>query len=148
MDPALATFDPSDRKFIAVARASGLDPDILQATDSKWWQLRDDCQRCGLKVVFLCQELDEWNGLTTVVAAFPALLERLVGAGNLEENLMGSDSMKSPCEGSLGRDDDLQASGAASRSGPHLSPNGWTNRSPRGAGISPATDSSGLRLWS
>ncbi len=85
---------------------------------------------------------------TTVVAAFPAFLERPVGAGNVEEILMGLDSMKSACEGSLGRDDDLKASGAASRAGPHLSPNGWTNRSPRGARISPATDSSGLRLWS
>ncbi len=62
MDPALATFDPSDRKFIAVARASGLDPDILQATDSKWWQLRDDFQRCGLKVEFLCPELMNGTG--------------------------------------------------------------------------------------
>lgn len=34
--PALAGFDPSDRKFVAVANAHPAKPPILQAVDSKW----------------------------------------------------------------------------------------------------------------
>lgn len=56
-DPELAAFDPSDRKFIAVARGSGLDPDVLEATDSKWWPLRGAFQRNGVSIRFLCPEL-------------------------------------------------------------------------------------------
>ncbi len=35
-DPDLAGFDPSDRKFVAVAIASGDNPTIFNATDSDW----------------------------------------------------------------------------------------------------------------
>ncbi|MCZ2114538.1 MAG: PIN domain-containing protein [Anaerolineae bacterium] len=56
-DPELAGFDPSDRKFIAVACGSGADPDVLQATDSKWWPLRNAFQRNGVRIRFLCPEL-------------------------------------------------------------------------------------------
>lgn len=49
-------FDPSDRKFPAVAYASAAKPPILQAADCKWldwWpQLRD----AGIVVDFLCPE--------------------------------------------------------------------------------------------
>ncbi len=33
----LAAFDPSDRKFVALAAAHPEHPPILQAVDSKWW---------------------------------------------------------------------------------------------------------------
>ena len=56
-DPDLAAFDPSDRKFIAVARGSDLAPDVLEATDSKWWPLRETFQRNGVSIRFLCPEL-------------------------------------------------------------------------------------------
>lgn len=56
-DPALAGFDPSDRKFIAVALGSGVSHEVLQATDSKWWPLREAFQRNGVSIRFLCPEL-------------------------------------------------------------------------------------------
>lgn len=56
-DLELAAFDLNDRKFIAVARGSGLDPNVLQATDSKWWPLKDAFARNGVQIQFLCPEL-------------------------------------------------------------------------------------------
>ncbi|MCP3137227.1 hypothetical protein [Pyxidicoccus xibeiensis] len=53
-DEALAGFDPSDRKFVAVSCAHPQRPPILQATDSKWWGLREELTRCGVNVHFLC----------------------------------------------------------------------------------------------
>lgn len=55
--PELGAFDSSDRKFIAVARGSGVDPEVLQATDSKWWPLRGAFLRSGVQIRFLCPEL-------------------------------------------------------------------------------------------
>lgn len=55
-DLALATFDPADRKFVAVAAAHPGKPQILQASDSKWWGAKDALAAAGLKVTFLCQE--------------------------------------------------------------------------------------------
>jgi hypothetical protein len=55
-DEALAGFDPSDRKFVAVSCAHPARPPILQATDSKWWGLREALARCGVNVHFLCPE--------------------------------------------------------------------------------------------
>jgi len=52
--PDLCNFDPSDRKFIAVANAHPEKPPILQATDSKWWGLKNELEEVGIKVVFLC----------------------------------------------------------------------------------------------
>lgn len=37
-DPSLVNFDRSDRKFVAVAIASGQNPTIFNATDSDWHQ--------------------------------------------------------------------------------------------------------------
>lgn len=54
-DPELADFDPSDRKFVAVARAHPAAPPILQATDSKWWGYRRALRRHGVTVDFLCE---------------------------------------------------------------------------------------------
>ncbi|HSG40959.1 MAG TPA: hypothetical protein VLE27_15070 [Thermoanaerobaculia bacterium] len=56
-DPALSDFDPSDRKFIAVAIASGETPPILNASDTDWWNHREALSRNGVTVRFLCPEL-------------------------------------------------------------------------------------------
>ena len=56
-DPALASFDPSDRKFVAVAIASGTAPEILNASDTDWWNDLKALQRHGVNVAFLCPEL-------------------------------------------------------------------------------------------
>jgi hypothetical protein len=53
-DPALAGFDPSDRKFVAVALASKLSPKILNAVDSDWWDFREALSDNGVAVDFLC----------------------------------------------------------------------------------------------
>lgn len=55
-DPDLAGFDRADRKFVAVAIASGLEPSILNATDSDWWDHRAALERNGVRVAFLCPE--------------------------------------------------------------------------------------------
>ena len=57
-DAALSGFDPSDRKFVAVscAHPDALHPHILQATDSKWWGLRNALANRGIRVHFLCPE--------------------------------------------------------------------------------------------
>lgn len=57
IDPDLASFDPSDRKFVAVALGSGLDPPILNATDTDWWDFREPLERHGVKIELLCPEL-------------------------------------------------------------------------------------------
>lgn len=54
-DGALAGFDPSDRKFVAVARAHPETPPILEATDSKWWGWREALRRHGVAVEFVCE---------------------------------------------------------------------------------------------
>ena len=56
-DPNLSSFDFSDRKFVAVALASGTGPDVLNASDTDWWDHRHELQQHGVNVVFLCQEL-------------------------------------------------------------------------------------------
>lgn len=55
-NPALASFDAADRKFVAVSLAHPEQPPILQATDSKWWGLRDALATSGVTVHFLCPE--------------------------------------------------------------------------------------------
>jgi hypothetical protein len=56
-DPDLDGFDPSDRKFVAVACASGMQPAILNASDRDWWEHREALGRNGVNVKFLCPEL-------------------------------------------------------------------------------------------
>lgn len=58
-DPELATFDAADRKFVAVALASGLSPTILNASDTDWWIHRQQLIRNGLTIEFLCPDLME-----------------------------------------------------------------------------------------
>ena len=54
-DPALANFDPADRKFIAVAVAHSDNPPILQAVDSEWLKYRDYLKQNGVTVEFICE---------------------------------------------------------------------------------------------
>ena len=56
-DPCLSTFDHDDRKFVAVALASGTNPEVLNASDTDWWHHRQALARNGVKVVFICPEL-------------------------------------------------------------------------------------------
>ena len=56
-DPDLASFDRSDRKFVAVALASGTRPEVLNASDTDWRDHFQELQRHGVAVVFLCPEL-------------------------------------------------------------------------------------------
>lgn len=55
-DSELSEFDPSDRKFIAVANSHPDKPVILQATDSKWLGWEKALLNNGIKVHFLCPE--------------------------------------------------------------------------------------------
>ncbi len=56
-DPRLFSFDQDDRKFVAVAVASGTDPKILNASDTDWWLHRVALQDHGVEVDFVCPEL-------------------------------------------------------------------------------------------
>ena len=56
-DSDLDDFDRDDRKFVAVALASGADPEILNATDTDWWNHRQPLRRHGVEIKFLCPEL-------------------------------------------------------------------------------------------
>ena len=56
-DPSLSGFDQDDRKFVAVAVASGTGPTILNASDTDWWDYRHELRRYGVEVDFLCPEL-------------------------------------------------------------------------------------------
>jgi hypothetical protein len=53
-DPALSNFDRSDRKFVAVALASGNSPEILNAVDRDWWDHRHALAKNGVRIKFLC----------------------------------------------------------------------------------------------
>ena len=56
-DPALTAFDRSDQKFVAVALASGLDPEVLNGSDTDWWIARQSLTSHGVRIRFLCPEL-------------------------------------------------------------------------------------------
>lgn len=56
-DARLSSFDLSDRKFVAVALASGTDPQVLNASDTDWWHDRQTLAEHGIQIVFLCPEL-------------------------------------------------------------------------------------------
>ena len=53
----LSSFDRSDRKFVAVALASGSSPQVLNAADIDWRDHRQALAENGVDVVFLCPEL-------------------------------------------------------------------------------------------
>ena len=48
-------YDPSDRKFLAVAAAVQRHPPILQSFDSKWWGWQAALAKCGVTICFLCE---------------------------------------------------------------------------------------------
>ena len=61
-DPALAAFDLSDRKFVALALTSESRPRIANAVDSDWWHAREALQRAGVEVIFLCpDQVSAWQ---------------------------------------------------------------------------------------
>lgn len=51
----LKGFDPSDRKFVAVASRHTPKLPIIQATDSKWVGWRSALAECGIDVEFVCK---------------------------------------------------------------------------------------------
>lgn len=53
-DPALATFDDSDRKFVALGLQANAP--VAVATDSDWVQAKTALNAHGLKIHFLCGE--------------------------------------------------------------------------------------------
>ena len=55
-DPALANFDPDDRVYVAVALASAMNPELLNAVDPDWWQHRTSLQQNGICLRFLCPQ--------------------------------------------------------------------------------------------
>jgi hypothetical protein len=55
-DADLVTFDPPDRKFVAVSAAHPEKPPILQAADSKWLVWAPALKRYGVHVEFLCKD--------------------------------------------------------------------------------------------
>lgn len=55
-DPALAQFDRSDRKFVAVARAHPLHPPIHNAVDTDWLSYQDALAQHGVVVEHVCQD--------------------------------------------------------------------------------------------
>lgn len=54
--PPGVVYDPSDRKFLAVAAAHDEKPPILQAFDSKWWGWRDALGAAGVIIHFVCPQ--------------------------------------------------------------------------------------------
>lgn len=52
--PPGVRYDPSDRKFLAVAAAHADHPPILQALDSKWWGWREPLAKAGVSIHFVC----------------------------------------------------------------------------------------------
>jgi len=47
-------FDPSDRKFLAVAAAHPDCPAVLQSLDSKWWGWQEALKTVGVSIYFVC----------------------------------------------------------------------------------------------
>lgn len=49
----LRTFDPPDRKYIALSYNHQEKPPIAEASDSKWWGIQDDLRQHGIEVHFI-----------------------------------------------------------------------------------------------
>lgn len=58
-DPRLAKFHDDDRKFVAVALASGNSPELLYAVERGWRRHRQALAENGVNVVCLCPKLGE-----------------------------------------------------------------------------------------
>ena len=50
VDPALVSFDPNDKKYVAVACASSLAPEIANAVDTDWWEFRGPLKKNGYRI--------------------------------------------------------------------------------------------------
>jgi hypothetical protein len=57
IDLSVVGFDPADRKFVAVARASRSTPQILFSVERGWWRHREALSRHGVTVGCLCPHL-------------------------------------------------------------------------------------------
>ncbi len=55
--PALKGFDPSDKKFVAVALAHPQHPPILNAVDTDWQAFQKPLEQLGVSIEFICGEL-------------------------------------------------------------------------------------------
>ena len=66
VDDSLKDFHRKDRKFVAVALASGLNPCILNASDTGWWKYRNVLKEHGCLVKFLCPQLMAGGAYITV----------------------------------------------------------------------------------
>jgi hypothetical protein len=53
-DPAFDSFDPDDRKYVAVAVASDAQPDIWNAVDSDWHPVVPALAQLGIRLTELC----------------------------------------------------------------------------------------------
>ena len=51
-----ATFDPSDKKFIALSNAHPDRPPIVEGSDSLWWGYREVFKNADIHIIFLCEE--------------------------------------------------------------------------------------------
>lgn len=58
LPPTGVSYDPSDRKFLAIAAAHLEHPPILQALDSKWWGWTASLKKVGIAIHFLCPEIE------------------------------------------------------------------------------------------
>ena len=54
--PDLIRFDPSDRKFVALAKVDPSSPNIYNGSDTDWWNFREALERVDVHIVFLCEE--------------------------------------------------------------------------------------------
>lgn len=55
-DVRLVDFDRSDKKFIALANAHALHPQIVEGADSKWWGIKDVLAEYGISVLFVDED--------------------------------------------------------------------------------------------
>jgi len=56
-DASLTKFDPSDRKFVAVALKSPDRPPIINAVDPDWAECYEALTQLGLTIEFLCPDI-------------------------------------------------------------------------------------------
>lgn len=56
IDVALSQFDPSDRKFVSLALASGNSPKIVNCVDTDWSEHFTALSRNGVNILFLCPQ--------------------------------------------------------------------------------------------
>lgn len=55
-DEQLKSFDPPDRKYIALAYKHPEKPPIVEASDSKWWGIKEALKKYGIDLIFIDEE--------------------------------------------------------------------------------------------